>query len=503
MKISKFTLLALILVLVCMPLLGNELIFETLELLTIKKIVVFIIPAIYFISFCIDVIKNKQYKINKFMIISSIFVLVLLISLLNSIVFNMTNLTTFINLSYIGMFVFTISNYNFDKSDIEKIFKCIFLTLIIMSTIGIFQYFTEIGVTYAGIEKYPGALCRINSTMYIATIFDKYLVFNISIILYLLYKIKKNNIAISSKKYIFLIITLGLAILSLAFTFSRSGILIFYITLIIFLIVFILNKHYKLTFLIFIITIIFYLIPGQKYVLSSITLEVKNIFNQCSEKMNVEFLQKISNPIFDLFLIKTEDLFENENSTSEGNEDEGNEQEGTTSSSGINDDNESESNLSENGQNLNEYLNNDQSLASRKYFQQIGIRIISEYKFKGIGVGSYSYIYHNQNVNDYLENKIDTSAFYLYPHNFYIHFIAEIGLFGIIILFIMLIMLVIECIKNKNSLIGITFLIFIILAFYTESLFYIKEISYFVIIMLTIFSKYKFNQQQIKTESKN
>ena len=474
MKISKISLILLIINLMAMPLLGNEQIFQFLNILTLQKIVIFALPAIYFISFVIDVFRFKKLKINSVIVAGIIYIIALLISYIFGITHNFTNLTTFINLSYIAMFAVTISMYKFETEQIKKVIKGIVIVVFIIGVIGILQYFTGIGATCAGIEKYPGALARINSTMYIATILDKFLVYNIAILFYLVFIIKKKKIEITKKQNIFIYITLLTSILAIGFTFSRSGIFMFYAITILFLIIFIVNRYKRLALMSLVIVVFFYFSPGQMYVISSTVIQVEKMAVSYLEKLNMDFLITPVTSVAGILTISEEKKVESDENL-----------EGPLTS---------QEKQNEKNDEFTSNIVNDNSLASRDYFQKIGKAIVKEYPVLGIGTGSYSYIYNNQNVNNYLENDINTEVLYLYPHNFYIQFTAETGIIGIVALFSLLVIIYVKSVRNKFILLPTIFLGIIAINCTTESIFYMKDISYWIIIVFTIFTKININR---------
>ena len=110
----------------------------------------------------------------------------------------------------------------------------------------------------------------------------------------------------------------------------------------------------------------------------------------------------------------------------------------------------------------------------------------------GIGIGSYNYIYDNQNASDYIRDKsFDTTSRYLYPHNMYYQLGAEIGIIGMFIFFIIILYYLL---KNRN-LFSIMLLTIIILSCYTESIFYMKDVAYFTVLITSLFSNKNFNKK--------
>ena len=133
-------------------------------------------------------------------------------------------------------------------------------------------------------------------------------------------------------------------------------------------------------------------------------------------------------------------------------------------------------------------IKDDASLNSRDLYMKIAKELIKEYPITGIGIGNYNYIFKNQNVNDYLKNDIKLNEKYLYPHNQYYQFGAETGLLGLISLLGILITITIISIKKKNYIVIIIFPLFLLMCT-TESLFYVKDIAIYFIILYSLFMK--------------
>ena len=222
MKITKRSLILLMLNIIICPLLGNTNLININGLETINKLLLFSLPAIYFISFIYDLYKNKfkYLKLDSLTILIILLVISLLVSIIFGININFNVFTNFLSYIYIIGFIYTIHIYKFSKNDYLALLKSTIFIFTIISIIGIIQYIFNINLIERGIQKYPGSLGRITSTMSNATILDKYLTFNILIIIYLMFKIKKFNIK--------LMLILFIGITALAFTYSRSGTICFY-----------------------------------------------------------------------------------------------------------------------------------------------------------------------------------------------------------------------------------------------------------------------------------
>src|SRR5690554_1410667 len=116
MKISKRSLILLCLVIIIIPLIDNNHLFQLLRFRNINKLISFVVPAIYFLSFFYDIIKNKFIpSINPMLILLSVNFIVLLISFVFSISYNVYNFTNLINFIYIFLFIYSIHIYSFEE----------------------------------------------------------------------------------------------------------------------------------------------------------------------------------------------------------------------------------------------------------------------------------------------------------------------------------------------------------------------------------------------------
>ena len=494
MKISNRSLYLLILNIVICPLLGNNSFLGFGNIETFCKLLLFLLPGLYFLSFIIDIFKNKEFKFKIDSLTISVFLLILslFISLLFGIQINFNSITNLITFCYISGFIYTIHTYTFNEKDTKKILISILITFIIICIIGIIQYAFQLDLTINGIQKYPGALGRIKSTMSVATILDKYITLNLLILFYILFKSNKKN------WYIYLLLVLGT--ITLAFTYSRSGIITFYMISIIFMIIYLIKKQWTNGIITILLIVLLYSIPGQNYLLSSIANYANNSINKVWKELNLEFLSPINNTLSDIFIINQNANDNNINTKPNNN---------TNTNTKPNSNNNNTINKKPNtNNNINTKPNTsdkkhsisqieppkengilDDSNASRKYYQTVAKRIIQNHKISGIGIGNYNYIYKNQNVNDYIENDLPLNSKYLYPHNMYYHFTAETGLLGLYTFISCLIIILIKSIKNKNTLISIIFFTTICLYGTTESIFYMKDIAFWLIIVYTFLTK--------------
>lgn len=462
MKLNKKTFILLIMNIIILPLLGNENLLKNLHIQSIATVIYYILPGILFILLAINYIKNfknrKKTKIEIFeIILFTMFWIFLSFSFIFSIVKEIYTVSNFIKLTLCMFFVLLIPKLEITDKQKKIIDYSIISLLIYTSILGIFQYIFKFDITTAGVEKYPGAIGRVKSTFYIATIFDKYLLVSLLYSIYLLFK-KRINIIIN-------IIAFILGNIALIFTFCRSSLIIILAIYFILFIYFIIKKKYIISTLIVLTLIITYFIPGQKFLYSSVANYFKNFTTTISEKTNITLISNISNLVLDRFIIKIEEdkLNNNKNNSKD------------------NDDQDIDIQLKE---------NIDYSLESRSYFKKIGTYIIKSNPILGIGVGSYTYIYENQNATKYIKSKyvIDEEKIYMYPHNMYIQLAAEIGIIASILFFLIIIVVLL---RTKNIFCYLL-LLTVLLSCYSESIFYMKDVAYFTIFIIGLFCNKSF-----------
>ena len=460
MKIRKKSLIFLLLIIIICPLLGNQTPLGLSDIEKYEKILLFTLPIPYFIFFCIDCKKNKyNIKFDLYTLILIACCMSLFISIIFSINKNFNVITNCVSYLYIFGFLYTIHVYEFSKEDIKKIIYAIITSFTIIALIGIMQYIFKIDVITRGIQKYPGSIGRISSTMSNATILDKYLAFNLILFLYIILKDTKYT------KFIIPLLLIGT--IAIAFTYSRTGIFIYYLVLILFILIYLIKKQFVNAIISIILIILLYNLPGQNYLLSSTISYANTSANEIMEKLHIDFLSPINNTVAKLLIIEPKK--DNQNNTTKNNTQEQKEQ--TLES-------------------IEEYYTNyDHSNISRSYYKDVAKAIIKEYPIMGIGIGNYNYIYKNQNINDYLKNKIDINNKYLYPHDQYLHYGAETGLLGLSLLLVSIISVTILSIKNNRLLIALLFLISFMIFSMTESVLYMKDIAYWFIIIYSLLIK--------------
>ena len=215
-----------------------------------------------------------------------------------------------------------------------------------------------------------------------------------------------------------------------------------------------------------------------------------------SNKVNIKFIDKTTNFLLSPFVIDIYEYYDKENNSNTTNPELKPPIDNSSKPS-----NENKPSLDDDiEENFDEQLtgNVDYSLSSRSYYKDIAKSIIKEHWQFGIGIGSYTHLYNNQNVNNYLEN-VSYTSFFRYPHNMYCQLGAETGIFGMILFFLtIMIMLFTRAIKSK-TLMPLILCTCILLVCYTESIFYMKDIAYFTILIIAFIS----NKSFISTHKKS
>jgi len=179
MNISKFSVKLLIVSIYAITLfLGIGTLFSNELIDSFRKILKVILPFLICVSILKDQIGNlKVFKKYKFcillIILNIIWFIISIIFGINIGIVNIKGLFTFINILLI---VFLLANVKLQKEDSDNIKKAIYISAFICAIYGIIQYIFQIDLNTFENAKYPGIFGRINSTFYIATILDKYMV---------------------------------------------------------------------------------------------------------------------------------------------------------------------------------------------------------------------------------------------------------------------------------------------------------------------------------------
>lgn len=420
----------------------------------IRYSLIVILPGLISLSIIFDNIKNLKILLkNKIPLILYILTIIwLFLTFIFGIKTGIESIKGFIHFGVLLTLILIIFNSNFEEETLKKIKKHIFISFAICMILGILQYITKYNLFTANNDKYPGIFGRINSTFYIATTLDKYIVIMFPIITYELLKDKNNKYY----KLLLILSTLGITL-----TFSRSGQLIYLVLSFIFFIVTIFKKQFKNTLLIVILIITMLLIPGAKY-------SVQSALNYAYDTVH---LPKILRVNF-LKILNSE--------------------------------------LEEVGVNVcvDKDCVGDEEGSSffRKYYMKVGKAFIKEYPIFGVGIGNSTYLYENQNAKEYLKNKdvISDEYPYMYPHNCYIQLTEETGYIGITLILSFILSIAITKITKviKTQKMYLYIIVLMLFALFigciTEGLFYTKQVIYLFAIYYGIYC----NINNLKKEQK-
>lgn len=444
MKITKRSEVLIIISLYIITLfLGVYTFFNITFIDKIRYALLVILPSLISLSILFDNIKNLKILLkNKIPLILYILTIIwLFLTLIFGIDINLSSIKGFIHYSVLLTLILVIFNCKFEKETLNRIKKHLFISFALSMCFGIFQYVTKYNLNTYNNDKYPGIFGRINSTFYIATTFDKYIVLMFPIITYELLNDKDN------KYYKILLI---LSMFGITFTFSRSGQLIYLVMCFIFFIVTLLKKQFKNSILIVLLVICMILIPGAKYSIQS-ALDYAYETVHMPKVLRLSLLDKLGSEIEEV----------------------------------------------EAGECADDDCVGDIEGSNffRKYYESVGKAFIKEYPVFGIGIGNATYLYENQNAKDYLKDDsvISDEYPYMYPHNCYIQLTEETGVIGIVLLFSFVLSLAIIKLKysikeNKNTFYVILLMLFgLALGNITEGLFYTKQVIYLFAIGYAIY----------------
>lgn len=410
---------------------------------------------------------NKLKKISLFIIVITI--LWIAITPLMGIRLNIEALKGLVNYACLLILGYAISNIALNDGDKKYILNSIYISCFICIAIGIWQYFSGVNlITYSN-DLYPGILGRINSTFYIATILDKYLVLIAVLLMYSLIKSPKKKLL----KILYILVGIGICL-----TFSRSGQLIFLFVSGIFFLISLFKKQLLNIATILITILIMLFIPGT-------TTSLQSGLDFVYEKINLPETLRVDITFIDKFVDNIlGNLPPNENIV-KGEDDNTNEE-------------------------VNEPIKQEpienQSMNYRDFYKNIGLQLIEEYPIFGIGVGNYSYLVNNQNFRDYLKDDsvLEFSHYYMYPHNNTIQVAAEIGYIGLILVFLNI--LSFSCYINfkKDKMLILTLFMLIVcllLSGYTEGVFNSKQYIFIFIIIYSFLCCKNKKEQKSNDES--
>ena len=405
---------------------------------------------------------------------------------------------TYAKFIVLGILVFVLSKYKFEKKKVNNMCEGLFYSSLIVSIIGIVQYILDINLNYNGIYKYIGSKGRVISTFFNPIYLGIFLLF---IIILLLYKISTTDEKKATIKY-FTIMFVDM--ITLLLTYTRTVAVLLAVTVVLYILFSLLNIRksnnnickYLIVFICLIVNI--YAIPGVKYLYSS------TVVNFLPYKVSYKLLNFTNNYMltnFDLSIYGFDKLENTGNKQEESNNNTNENEKNEDSNSNVEENNkDSNSNVEENNKDSNSNVEEnitDASINTRNAFKTSANRVISDNKLTGVGLGNYEeYVMHNK--DKYIIGKFG------YPHNSFLHITAECGVITGTILYIMIFAVIVyslvKVILNRGKEMFAVFIIWInvfILAMY-ESLFYDTQLCpLLLIITLVLFILHNENKKKI------
>ena len=416
--------------------LGNENFLGLINVGSFINYIIVLLPAIFICLILVDNRKNIKLKnFNKVSLLLAImFLLWCFITFVLGINKSGAGIRAIIHFSIILLIGLLLPKIKFERYQIEKIKKHIFITFFIVMLYGIIEYIFQFNLDTFSNDKYPGIRGRVYSTLFIATLYDKYICIMSTILAWEMLKNENRN----NNFYKLLFIMAGI---SMALTFSRTGLLIYLGILFLFLLLSFIYKNMNNVLIVIITIIIMFFIPGVTSSFQSGLIQFTSLFN--FEKKSISI---------------------NENSKAK-------KQQKMTETKKVDEE--------------------DPSREWRDYYKSVGKQFMKEYPITGIGIGNYSYLYNNQNAKKYLKHSSLIVYHYMYPHSSYVQMGAEIGIIGVIIfyLFIFSIIFNVSLKNNKKEFLFMLFIYLVLIAIsYVEGIVYSKQFMYLFIILYSIYS---------------
>lgn len=356
---------------------------------------------------------------------------------------------------------FVISNIRLSKSDKKFILQSIFVSFGICMIVGIIQYFTGENLIQYSNALYPGIRGRINSTFFIATILDKYIVLVSVVLIYELWKHPKNHFY----QLLYLLSGIGVSL-----TFSRGGQLVYIFLMAVYFIVSLFRKQLSNLIVVLVTFTVMFFIPGT-------TMSLQSGLNFVYDTLKLPAVIRVN--VYDIYS-KIDGTVKEWMSPSK------NEKPSIEKPSTEKPDGSTETPSPSKPNNIFDDDNNH-SLEYRDFYKKVASQFSKEHPIFGIGVGNYAYIVNGQNARDYLE---DSSFFgwhtsYGYPHNNTAQTVAEVGMIGFVLI-TMTILSYICYLNFKNEMLYVfsvlLFVAALYLAGYTEGVYYSKQ--YIFVFML-------------------
>lgn len=382
----------------------------------------------------------------------------------------LTALYTLIKFVVYGIVAYTIMTSDFSKVEYKNILTVFICASAFIIIYGIFSYVFGFNLNVNGIYKYPGAKGRVYTTFTNPIYYGIFCVIILNLLQYVLYEW---DLSIHLK--ITTIILILLVIINVYLTYTRSAYILAFMSI---MFVILLNlKNIKNNIVILMATVLFLvLIPGSFYVVDSAILQL--IPNRV-----LELLGK-TRPTEDDIILSNDNDYEIKN-PSENN---------VNSEDDINGDNGSNNTSNKN-------LVVDVSMMTRSEFHKIAYRVIKDNFFLGVGFGNYeNFLMISDNYNKYISGKFG------YPHNNFLHILAETGLMSLIVFVCLQIYFIGYCfingviLKQKGYIYILLTLSSVFLLCFYESFFYNSQIVPIYIIFELLLFNFLSNKKSISKE---
>lgn len=471
-----------------------------------------VLLSILFIIYLYELFFKKK-KMNKCNKIITAFSIGLLIIVIPGFFVATSKIMYLYSLAKVVCFLFliyVISTYPLKKEQYNCLIKCLIITSLVVSVIGIIQYIAGVNLNANGIYKYAGAKGRTISTFFNPIYFSVFLLFINTLILS--YNVIKKNW--------FYIVIFVINLIALLITFTRTTAILMAINIFIYFLFSIIGirkdkKGFFKNCLILIVTyLLVIIIPGVKYLYSSTLVNfIPNNFSFEILKFTNKYL--FTNIDLELYGYDPELEIEINNKKEEVNNEEENvvDKNDKPQTSDKNDkpqtsdknnkpqvsdkdnneqedsnnkvekpDNNTEEKPNKNDKVEQEVVVDDASINSRQTFKKIAEQVIEENKLFGVGLGNYEeYV-----KSDFKKYKVKKFG---YPHNSFLHLQAEAGIGAGIIFHILVILfmgyLLIKTITTKSKTYFSLLLIWVnsYILFYYESLIFDTQLLPLLLIM--------------------
>lgn len=440
-----------------------------------------------FIIFIIMVLRNKIHLNNNNTRMLSILYIVFILATIPSFIYSYSVVTSLYTLlKFVSYYLLFYIYYKTDFSHEEyRSFLYVFIagtTIVVL--IAFIKYILNIDLLSAGVDKYPGALGRTNSTFF-NTIYHGLYINLVFIIIFSLaiYCLKKKMLA----KGAFLAILAVISFASLIMTFTRSAMMIFGgIALLAGILLFkeVINKFSCSIIALLIVTL--FIIPGsQSLVTTSFNDSVGTV------------ILKINSLAVDLF---------NKNNQPPDN---------TTIPAKTNDPlstDETAPTPTTNDTTPTTDVTEDPSIITRNKYADIAMYIAKDNMFTGIGFGAYKYYLLSSEFSENYPNYTGPKDF---PHRGILLMFAEVGIIASLLFFSWVLIIIFKIISNIygyrkirliyiiNVLMFCIFIGFFVVNLISENPTYDSQVFPLFLIIIALglnYTVYHINNNNIKSE---